>query len=106
MAGLEVGLELGIKFTVAPSISIQDGINAVRRLFPKLKINKENCERGLACIQAYRKERKEKLGTYSTKPLHDWTSHCCDSLRMMAVTLDLTRLTGLTSRSAMEGWEV
>jgi len=79
---------LGINFRVAPNLSIDDGIQAVRTRFSELYIDEKKCARFIDCISQYRKEWDDKLGEYKNKPLHDWTSHTADMLRYWAVTPD------------------
>ena len=82
----EIAESLGISFEVAPKLSIEDGINAVRMKFNQLWIDEEKNERFLHCISLYRKEWDDKRGEFKNKPLHDFTSHFADALRYWAVT--------------------
>jgi phage terminase large subunit len=83
---LEVAAELGLEFQIAPNVSVDDGINAVRMRFNTLWIDEEKCKRFLEAISQYRKEWNDKMGEYKPHPLHDWTSHAADMLRYWAVT--------------------
>ncbi len=38
----------------------------------------------IKCLENYHKKYNEKTQAYSETPLHDWTSHMCDAVRMMA----------------------
>jgi len=78
---LEMAASLGIKFCVAPQLSIADGINAVRSHLPRLWFDKNKCKLGLASLKNYRKEWKAKYDTFAVRPVHDWTSHAADALR-------------------------
>jgi len=83
---IEMAEALGIKFQVAPNLSIEDGINAVRLRFNNLWIDEESNAEFLHCISLYRKEWDDKKGEFRLKPLHDFTSHFADALRYWAVT--------------------
>ena len=83
---LEVAKKLGIRFNIAPNISIADGINAVRRRFNTLWIDQTRCQLFIDHITLYRKEWDEKRGTFRDQPFHDYTSHSADALRYWAVT--------------------
>jgi len=83
---LEVAAELGLEFQIAPNVTVDDGINAVRMRFNTLWIDEEKCKRFLEAISQYRKEWNDKMGEYKPHPLHDWTSHAADMLRYWAVT--------------------
>lgn len=74
---LEVAASMGFFFTVADKLSIIDGIDAVKTLFPRMVFHKTNCELGLDCLKQY---RRNEYG----KPIHDFASHCADSLRTLA----------------------
>lgn len=83
---LEIAQELGLDFSIAPNMAVDDGINAVRMRFNTLWIDQEKCKRFLEAISQYRKEWNDKMGEYKPHPLHDWTSHAADMLRYWAVT--------------------
>lgn len=82
---LEIAEGLGIKFEVVPNLSIQDGIDAGRRMFKKLWVDREKCKDWLKAIPQYTKEYDEEKKIFKDKPLHDWTSHGADEYRYAAV---------------------
>lgn len=82
----EIAQSLGIKpLTIAKSLPVDDGINAVRALIPRCYFDKKKCDQGIDALRNYRKEYDEKRQEYKIKPLHDWTSHSADAFRMFAV---------------------
>lgn len=82
----EIAQSLGIKpITVAKSLPVADGINAVRSLLPRCWFDKKKCAQGLEALRNYRKEYDENRKEYKPKPYHDWTSHGADSFRYFAV---------------------
>jgi phage terminase large subunit len=81
----EIAKSLGISFKVAPKLSIEEGINAVRTKFSRLYIDQEHCARFLHCISLYHKEWDDKRGEFRDKPYHDFTSHAADALRTWGV---------------------
>ena len=88
---LDTARELGLSFTLAPNISINDGIEAVKAMLSKCWIDETKCKRLIKCIDNYRQVFDEKTQRYSGKPLHDQFSHGCDALRMMALSLSKLR---------------
>jgi phage terminase large subunit len=92
---LEIASELGLDFSIAPNMAVDDGINAVRMRFNTLWIDQEKCKRFIEAISQYRKEWNDKMGEYKPHPLHDWTSHAADMLRYWAVT-DFTGVSGMS----------
>jgi hypothetical protein len=85
---LEVAKELGINFEIVPNISIQDGIDAGRRFFKKLWVDKTLCKDWLKLIPQYTKEYDEEKKIFKDKPLHDWTSHGADEHRYASLVED------------------
>jgi phage terminase large subunit len=77
----------GFKVRIAPKVSIADGINAARTLFPNCWFDADKCADGIQCLRNYRYEVDEDTQQYSTKPLHDWASHGADAFRYLAVAL-------------------
>lgn len=84
---IEQAAEYGIHFQVVPKIAPIEGINAVRKLWPRIWIDREKCKVGLEALKLYRQEYNEDLRVFTGKPVHDWTSHPSDALRQMGVTL-------------------
>jgi len=83
----EVLLESGMNITVAPRLSVADGIQAVRRMLPRCWFHGQ-AKNGLNALRNYRREHDEKRNVFYEKPLHDWASHYSDSFRYLAVGLD------------------
>lgn len=73
---------LGFKVRIAPRLSVEDGIETVRRMLPRTWIDAEKCDDGLRAIRQYREKRDEKRRV-SLGPLHDWSSHSADALRYL-----------------------
>lgn len=84
----EVLMEAGLEITIAPSLSVADGIQAVRRILPRCWFDKENTKQGLAALRNYRRQYDEKRNVFFDTPLHDWASHYADSFRYLALGLN------------------
>ena len=78
---LESALELGIAFEVAPKISIEDGIEAVRKALINCWFDKNNCQKAIENLKAYQKRWDDKNQCFRNKPMHNYASHCADSFR-------------------------
>ncbi len=74
------------KVEVVPKLSISDGINAVRDMFPNVFFNEETTTTGLTRLAGYRREYDEKNGIFRDKPKHDINSNWSDAFRYLAVT--------------------
>lgn len=92
---IEKARQLGISFTIAPDLSIEDGIEAVRTTFSKMWIDEKNCATLIKSLENYRQEYDIRHRVYKAQPLHDWTSHFADCMRYLAISLPKTR-DGLT----------
>lgn len=78
---------LGVtNITVAPKLPIQDGIDAVRRLFTRFYFDEQNCEKLYNALANYRKDFDTKLGVWKNTPRHDTNSHWADAVRVLALT--------------------
>ena len=83
----EVASKLGINFQVCRNMPLMDGIDATRNLLKRAFIDSEKCEQGYRCLQLYRSEWNDAKRIFSDRPIHDWTSHAADALRMFAVEM-------------------
>lgn len=72
----EAARNLGVSFRVAPRLPVQDGIDAVRRKFNLLWVDKDRCAPWLKHMSNYRKEWNEKMGIFEDNPHKDETNHC------------------------------
>ena len=88
---LEVLQGAGLNVDVLPRLSVDDGIQAVRRLLPRCWFNMPRVRQGVDCLRNYRREFDEKRNVYYEKPLHDWASHGSDAFRYLAIGLDNTQ---------------
>ena len=82
----ESAAQLGIRFTMAPALSLADGIDALRRQLPRFWFDAEACAQGLKALRAYRRRWRAGAGhgaqdQAGSGPLHDWASHAADALR-------------------------
>ena len=105
---LETARRLGINYTIAPNLSVQDGIDAVRTSIPRMYFDKDKCKSGLEALRQYRTEYNDSRGIFSNAPLHDWTSHAADAMRYFCITkrkssmtskpIDYSRMDRITAR--------
>jgi len=74
----------GINFRTVKKAYIIDGIEAVRALFQRFRIDAENCDYGMECLKEYHSQYDPTKKTYSA-PVHNWASHGADALRYFAL---------------------
>lgn len=75
----------GFKVRVNRQLSIADGINATRTIFPQLYFDANLCSDGLQYLRRYQWGPPTALGVPRSQPLHDDASHPADALRTLAV---------------------
>lgn len=74
---------------IVPDLSVQDGIQAVRKMLSQCWFDKEKCEEGIEALRQYQREYDEDKKSYRQTPRHDWCSHPADAFRMLAVAWKL-----------------
>ena len=60
------------------------GINRLREMLPRFSFRLPQCERGLEALSNYHTVRETSTGIARDEPVHDWSSHACDALRLIA----------------------
>jgi len=88
MSRLEKARNLGINFIVAPRLSINDGIEAVRTVLPRCWIDESKCGQFIKALENYRKEFDNLRKVYHDRPIHDQFSHANDAWRMACISLN------------------
>ena len=110
LSAQEVGAELGIRFTTLPTLKLRldDGIEALRGLFPRLWLDDDKCKGLIKCLENYRKEFDDRLEVYKNRPLHDKYSHGADAARYLALAVkkyvDTGKASGMIDDSQSEKW--
>lgn len=79
---IEQARELGVKMTVIPATSQQNGIEAARKLL-KITWIDPRCGDGIECLKQYQFKFDEDKKVFRDKPHHDWTSHGCDAFEII-----------------------
>jgi phage terminase large subunit len=74
----------GRKVRILPRLSVVDGINAARTIFPSVYFDQKGCADGLQSLKRYVWEETAK-GLSTREPKHDENSHYADAFRYFAV---------------------
>lgn len=80
-----LGDGVNVDINVLPKLPVEDGINAVRVLFPRLYIDGKKNSKGLDALYNYHRQWDDKLKQYKNKPVHDWSADYADAFRYMAI---------------------
>ena len=65
--------------------AVLNGIEAVRNMLGQCYFDRVRCKNLVEALETYRSEWDEEKQVLSAKPLHDWSSDYCDSMRTCAV---------------------
>jgi len=65
--------------------SIQLGVNAARKVFPKCRFDREKCLQGIRCLEQYHREWDDVRKCFKATAVHDWSSNGADSFRYFSV---------------------
>jgi len=79
--------QAGFKVTIMPNAgtgAANQRIEAVRRVFPRIWMDKKNCEGGIEALGWYHEKKDEHRGI-GLGPEHDWSSHGADSFGAMCL---------------------
>ena len=85
---IEVAFQMGIPFKVAPKNAIEDGIHSVKMILARVWIDTDNCKKLIDALRHYHRVFNDKHRTYKIKPVHDWSSHAADAMRVLATGLN------------------
>ena len=77
---------MGIRGRIVPSLSIQDGIQAVRKVLPNCWFDADGCDEGISALKAYHREYDTERRIFSQNPVaKHWSKHGADAFRMLAL---------------------
>jgi phage terminase large subunit len=82
----QLDAHLGLKnMAIVPGLSVQDGIQAARVMMRRVWFDRERCGDAVELLKQYQREWDDEKKMFREKPRHDFTSHCADAFRMMAI---------------------
>lgn len=97
-----IAADLGINFITIPRISGQaEGIEAVRSVLPRCRIDDGKCSKLVSALENYRQEYDEERKKFIDRPLHDWSSHGAKAFESLSFGVDLI---GVDSGSSKAAW--
>jgi hypothetical protein len=57
-------------------------------LLPRCRIDLDNCKTLIDALRHYHRKYSEKERVFNPKPVHSWSSHFCDAVRVLATGFD------------------
>ena len=85
---------------IGPALPLLDGIQAGRWLIQQGVRFHPRCDEGLAALRAYHFKFDEDKKTFTSLPVHDWSSHFSDGFRYAAAVIRTSEI--LTTRVKTE----
>lgn len=86
---IEAARKLGFNGDVLERSPVEEGINICRSTLPFCVFDADNCNRGIKCLDFYRKKYNDILKVYHDEPCHDQWSHGADAFRYACIGLKL-----------------
>ena len=88
-ARIDTASNLGVDFVVLETLKwgVEDSIELVRGMFPRLWIDYEKCVHVVKSLENYRKEYDDIRKIYKNRPYHDKYSHCADAIRYACIAI-------------------
>jgi hypothetical protein len=75
----------GWHLQVVPLVNVEDGIEAVRYMLPKVRVDKINCALWARAMREYQRQFNETKQRFDPKPLDNWAIHIADATRYLGV---------------------
>ena len=75
----------GWHFQITPKTEIEDGIESIRFILPKIRIDKNGASLLVRALREYQRVYDESRACFQSRPLHNWSSNPIDALRYLAV---------------------
>ena len=69
---------------VPRTLDIWVGINRLKQMLPRFSFRLPHCGRGIEMLSAYHTQRETSTGLARDERVHDFSSHACDALRLIA----------------------
>lgn len=92
--------KMGINLIPVSKVEIIPGIDAARGILNRCWFDERKCEKGIKCLENYKKEWNDRAGCWASQPLHNWASHGADAFRTLATGLHY--ITGQRSQADIE----
>lgn len=94
----------GRKVQIVPMLSVHDGIQAAKTIFPLMWFDESKCSEGISALSRYRYDVDPDTKAFSKNPLHDDASHAADAFRYLSVAFKETKPVRKQPRAPNGGW--
>lgn len=79
------------RFAIAPTLDVQEGIQAGRATFPHCRFHATHCQEGLRALKHYHRQWDDEKKRFDDAPYHDWASHAADAWRYLSLSWKQTK---------------
>ena len=83
----ETALSLGINFTRAPKLPLEESLNAVKVTLPRVWIDRQKCNGLIEALRFHHRVYDPKNRIFRSTPRHDWSSHDVAAMRTLATSI-------------------
>jgi hypothetical protein len=103
----EVAYQLGIRFKILPKLPLEDGIHSLKMILPRCYFNLDKTKPLIDALRHYHRKYNEKMKMFNNKPVHDWSSHACDAMRYLAISInDYEEKNKIRETTAMNNYKI
>ena len=102
---VETMASMGLHPDIVPQLSLDDGINAVRRTLPLCVFHPRVERGGFDALEQYRREWDDEKKCFKPSAVHDWTSHPSDAFRYLALSWRRAPRREVKAPQA-QGWQI
>jgi len=103
----EVAYQLGIRFKILPKLPLEDGIHSLKMILPRCYFNLDKTKPLIDALRHYHRKYNEKMKMFHNKPVHDWSSHACDAMRYLAISInDYEEKNKIRETTAMNNYKI
>lgn len=82
---IETLISFGRRPRLVADHKVNDGINAARMTFPRVKFDGTRCKDGIEALRQYRADFDEKTRAFKDTPKKDWATHPADAFRYLCM---------------------
>jgi hypothetical protein len=83
--------KMGLNLIPVSKVDLIPGIDQVRNILNRCFFDAKKTDKGIRCLENYKKEWDDKNGCWRKHPLHNWASHGADAFRTLATGLNFVQ---------------
>ena len=72
-------------FQMVPKVAFEDGLESLRYLLPRVRLDKARCSLAIRALREYQRVWDDEKACFAPKPLDNWAVHIADAFRYLGV---------------------